>query len=71
MAKLKSLQYQLINNPTGEPLKKSPYFLKLSDGTTHFGYTDEQGFTISVARETAVTSEMFVGEEALLMSEKE
>jgi len=70
MAKLKTLQYKLINNPTGKPLKKSPYFMKISDGSTHFGYTDEGGLTANIVRESTVTAEVFFGEEALLMSEK-
>ncbi len=71
MARLKSLQYQLINTPTGKPLAKSPYFLKLSDGTKHFGYTNAEGLTANIVRETTVTAEVFVGQEALEMSEKE
>jgi hypothetical protein len=66
-----SLQYQLINKPTGLPLAKSPYFMKISDGTTHFGYTDSEGMTANFVRKSALTAEIYVGDDALDMSEKE
>ena len=70
MAKLKSLQYQLINTPTGEPLSKSPYFMKISDGTTHFGYTNGEGLTAAIVRMGTISVEIYVGDDALDMSEK-
>ena len=68
MTKLIWFQYKLVNRATGKPLSRSPYFIDLSDGTDHFGYTDGDGATVSIAREATVTAALFVGEDALLRS---
>lgn len=69
MASLFDIQYQLINNANGQPLGNSPYFMRLSDGTSHFGYTDHEGFTATLIRMTQVTAEIFLGQEAFELSE--
>lgn len=69
MAKLYDIQYQLINNANGMPLSNSPYYLKMSDGSAHFGYSDTEGYTATILRENTVSIKIYLGQEALEMSE--
>jgi hypothetical protein len=64
-------QLQIMNSKTGEPLEGCPIYLCVSDGSTHFGYTDQNGMTPLVVRSYPITVEVIAGEEALLKGESQ
>ncbi|WP_182417790.1 hypothetical protein [Bartonella sp. HY038] len=70
MAKLFTIRKRLLNANTGEPLLKTPYFIKISDGTSHFGHTDEKGLTAPILRENEVQVEIFICDDAMRMNEE-
>lgn len=52
-----SIQYQLLDDETGEPLKNYPY-TKIIDGKEVKGVTDSNGFTKKISRQNVFKTEL-------------
>lgn len=57
-------QVRVVDEKTRQPLAGLPYYIEVSDGTTYYGLTDEDGRCERVRTVLAETLTVHVGEEA-------